>query len=353
VVRVHGLTLIRDEWPLALLAINHALLHHVERLHCAVQISADATLAGVQRLRAHWGDRLTVVEVSTPAYLQEAITSVLAAMVAAEAEASDWLYVFDADEFAVSPAAMPLPRLLEGRPPALAELRYRIWNWIAPHDFDDLDLASYPRLRHRALPCVFLDLPPCQLAAEIQRGFLNFFDLRFVDKSLFRIGALRDRWIGPGAHRLHPVESWELQEPSLATESFHAMHLPLLSRRRLAMRLAQARNLRGEGFPFEHGWQSQMLLEIEARRQLEAFWRAHTIAPTSLAGAPGAPCYEASDLFADTIAPALALTQSLLEGSAAAAPPPPSRLPEDLLLRRIHHLQNQVTQRPLERPQGG
>ncbi len=351
-VRIHGLTLIRDEWPLGLLAINHALLHHVERLHCAVQISADATLAGVQRLRAHWGDRLTVVEVRSPAYLQEAIVSVLASMVVAEAAAGDWLYVFDADEFAVSPV-MPLPGLLEGLPPELAELRYRIWNWIAPDDFDDLDLTSYPRLRHRALPCVFLDLPPSQLAADIRRGFLNFFDLRFVDKSLFRIGALRDRWIGPGAHRLHPVESWDLKEPSLAVDSFHAIHLPLLSRRRLAMRLAQARQLRQESFPFEHGWQSQMLLDIEAQRQLEAFWRAHTIGPTSLAGAPGSPCYEASDLFADTIAPALSLTQTQLEVPAVAPPPPPCCLPEVLLLRRIHHLQNQLMQRPPDRPQRG
>ena len=41
VPRIHGLTLIRDEWPLALLAINHALLHHVDQLHCAVQVSDD------------------------------------------------------------------------------------------------------------------------------------------------------------------------------------------------------------------------------------------------------------------------------------------------------------------------
>ncbi len=350
---IHGLTLIRDEWPLALLSINHALLHHVERLLCAVQVSADATLEGVQRLRAHWGDRLTVVEIRTPVYLQEAIVSVLAAMVAAEAQASDWLYLFDADEFAVTPAATPLPSLLAGRPPELAELRYRISNWIAPDDFDDLDLASYPRLRHRALPCAFLDLPPSQMAAEIRRGFLNYFDLRFLDKSLFRIGELADRWIGPGAHRLHPVERWDQEEARLPPGSFHVMHLPLLSRRRLGLRLAQARNLRSEGFPFQHGWQSQMLLDIEARGGLEAFWRSHAIGPTSLAGAPGSPCYEASDLFASTIAPALALTQSLLEAPVPSPSPSPLTLPEELLLRRIHHLQNQMTQRPLNGPQRG
>jgi hypothetical protein len=310
---LHGLTLIRDEWPLALLSINHALLHHVDRLHCAVQISADATLEGVQRLRTHWGERLTVVEIRTPAFLQEAITSALAAAVVAEADDRDWLYVFDADEFAVTPAGIPLRQLLLARPPELAELRYRIWNWIAPTDFDDHDLRSYPRLRHRALPCVFLPLPPAELAAEIGRGFVNYFDLCFVDKSLFRIAALRDRWIAPGAHRLHPVEQWDQPEAMIPAEGFHAMHLPLLSRRRLEGRLTQARHLQAEGFPFQHGWQSQMLLELEARNGLETFWRSHTIGSRTRSGAPGSPCFEECDLFALALAPALALTQSLLD----------------------------------------
>ena len=106
--RIHGLTLIRDEWPLALLSINHALLHHVDRLHCAVQVSSDATLAGVQQLRGFWGERLTVVEIRTPAYLQEAIVATLVRQLAAAAAPGDWLYVFDADEFAVTPSALPL-----------------------------------------------------------------------------------------------------------------------------------------------------------------------------------------------------------------------------------------------------
>jgi hypothetical protein len=302
----------------------------------------------VQRLRAHWGDRLTVAEVRTAAYLQEAIVSVAAAMVAAESAEDDWLHVFDADEFAVSPAGEPLgelvARCLESEPPDTSELRYRIENWIAPSDFDDLDLASYPRLRHRSLPCVFLPLPACQMAAEIGRGFLNFFDLRFVDKSLIRIGALRDRWISAGAHHLQPLAAAAPAPPRCPAGSFHVIHLPLLSRRRLDLRLAQARNLQAQGFAFDHGWQSRMLLDLAARDALEAFWLSHSIGATTLAGAPGAPCYEASDRFATTIAPALALTRSLLETPAAAAPPP-SLLPEDLLLRRIHALQERITQR--------
>ena len=66
-----------------------------ERLHiAAVQISADASLAGVQRLRAHWGDRHTEVAVRIPADLQKESISVL--------------------------AATPLPLLLEDRAPELA-----------------------------------------------------------------------------------------------------------------------------------------------------------------------------------------------------------------------------------------
>ena len=203
-VRIHGLTLIRDEWPLALLSINHALLHHVDRLHCAVQVSTDATLEGVQRLRGFWGERLTVVEIRTDAYLQEAIVATLVRQLAAAADPGDWLYGFDADEFAVTPSALPLREQIAARPSDDQELRYPVWNWIAPVDFDDRDLPSYGRIRHRALPCVFLSLPPHILAEEIGRGFVNYFDLPFYDKGLFRLDALRERWLGPGAHRLRP-----------------------------------------------------------------------------------------------------------------------------------------------------
>ena len=85
-VRIHGLTLIREEWPLALIAINHALLHHVDHLHCAVQVSSDATLEGVQRLKGHWGERLTLVEIRTDAYLQEAIVATLVRQLARSEE---------------------------------------------------------------------------------------------------------------------------------------------------------------------------------------------------------------------------------------------------------------------------
>ncbi|MFN9620794.1 MAG: glycosyltransferase family 2 protein [Synechococcaceae cyanobacterium] len=339
VPRIHGLTLIRDEWPLALLAINHALLHHVDQLHCAVQVSDDATLEGVQRLRGFWGERLTVVAIETPAYLQEAIVSTLARQVAATAAPHDWLYVFDADEFAVTPAGLGLREQLAALPPEATDLRYRIWNWIAPVDFDDRDLASYGRLRHRALPCVFLDLPPLHLAQEIGRGFVNWFDLPFLNKSLFRIDSLAGRWIGPGAHRLKPPASCPQPATVLSPPHFHAIHLPLLSRRRLGTRLAQARNLQAQGFPFHHGWQSQMLLELDDRQELEAFWRRHSIGalPASAAGAPHA---EESDLFATAVESALVLTRSLLD--APPCPDPPQLLSDALCLRTIHQLQEQL-----------
>jgi hypothetical protein len=337
--RIHGLTLIRNEWPLGLLAINHALLHHVDQLHCAVQVSDDATLEGVQRLRGFWGERLTLVAIHTPAYLQEAIVATLARQVAAAAAPHDWLYVFDADEFAVSPAASPLRELLADVPPEVTDLRYRVWNWIAPVDFDDLNLSSYARVRHRALPCVFLDLPPLYLAEEIRRGFVNWFDLPFFDKSLFRLDALAGRWIGPGAHRLKPPAAVQQPATVLPLSQFHTIHLPLLSRRRLAARLAQARNLQAQGFSFHHGWQSQMLLDLDDQQELEAFWCRHSIGamPPS---APGAPHAEESDLFATALEPALALTRSLLE--APPCPDPPQLLSDELCLRTIHQLQEQL-----------
>ena len=49
--------------------------------------SSDATLEGVQQLRGFWGERLTVVEIRTPAYLQEAIVATLVRQLAAAAGA--------------------------------------------------------------------------------------------------------------------------------------------------------------------------------------------------------------------------------------------------------------------------
>lgn len=341
-VRLHGLTLIRDEWPLALLSINHALLHHVDHLLCAVQVSSDATLEGVQQLRDHWGERLSVVEIRSGAYLQEAIVAVLVRQLAAQAAAADWLYVFDADEFAVTPAGLSLREQIAARAEEGPELRYEVCNWIAPVDGDDRDLDTYGRIRHRAQPCVFLSLPPHVLAEEIGRGFVNYFDLPFYAKGVVRFDALAERWLGPGAHRLRPPAAPLRPSAQLPPEAFHAMHVPLLSRRRLEGRLAQARNLRAQGFPFHHGWQSRMLLDLEAAQELEGFWRRHAIGPESRSGAPGQPCYEESDQFATALAPALALSRTLLrEAGPAAGPPQP--LSEEACLRTIHQLQTQLS----------
>ena len=340
-VRIHGLTLIRNEWPVALLSINHALLHHVDRLLCAVQVSSDATLEGVQQLRGFWGERLTVVEIRSEAYLQEAIVAALVCELAAQAAPQDWLYVFDADEFGVTPAAQPLRELIAARSEEGPELRYQVCNWIAPVDGDDQDLAAYGRIRHRARPCVFLSLPPHILAEEIGRGFVNYFDLPFYDKGLFRFDTLAGRWPGPGAHRLRPPAALLGPAAVLPPEAFHAMHVPLLSRRRLDGRLAQARNLKAQGFPFHHGWQSRMLLDLEASQELDAFWRRHAIGPESRSGAPGQPCFEESDLFATALEPALALSRSLLDASPA--PEPPQPLSEEACLRTIHRLQTQLS----------
>lgn len=340
-VRIHGLTLIRDEWPVALLSINHALLHHVDKVLCAVQVSTDATLEGVQQLRGHWGERLSVVEIRSEAYLQEAIVAVLVRQLAAQAAPDDWLYVFDADEFAVTPGGLSLREQITARAEEGPELRYQVCNWIAPVDADDQDLDLYGRIRHRAKPCAFLSPTHLIQAEEIGRGFVNYFDLPFYAKGVYRFDALQERWLGPGAHRLRPPAKPLRPSAELPPEAFHAMHVPLLSRRRLDGRLAQARNLKAQGFPFRHGWQSRMLLDLEASQELDAFWRRHAIGAESCSGAPGQPCFEESDLFATALEPALALSRSLLDASPA--PEPPQPLSEEACLRTIHWLQTQLS----------
>jgi hypothetical protein len=49
--RVIGLLAVRDEWPLAAVALVHALLHHVDAVVVLDHASSDATPAGLALLK--------------------------------------------------------------------------------------------------------------------------------------------------------------------------------------------------------------------------------------------------------------------------------------------------------------
>lgn len=131
-VRITALLNIRNEWPLAAVAIVHCLLHHADDLYVLDHGSQDGTAAGLARLRnSPLGERLHLYELGEPAFHEEAFRNALVEI--AQASEPGWIYSLDADEFLWAPSG--LRPLLAGIPPAIQCLSYPLENWVGPPRF--------------------------------------------------------------------------------------------------------------------------------------------------------------------------------------------------------------------------
>jgi hypothetical protein len=298
---IHGVVMARDEWPLLELAITHALLQHVDRVWVLDHASTDGTAAGLRRLCDLWGNRITVVRLETTPYLQEAATSLLLEVV--NPGPDDWVYVFDADEFAITPAATSLRDILNRATPEHGVVRYQVDNWVASQGFDDTDFEQYPGLIYRAVPNLFLELGPEVTSDEIQHGTISFFDVPFASKVIVRGGS--SGWLAAGSHALKPCSM--VREMALSPDQFRVAHFPLLSRKRLALKVRQGRDLIAQGFHRLHGWQSQMLARFDTSGLLDDFWSRHSVGHADDLDHGGSPLVVRDDTFSQAIGPTLAL----------------------------------------------
>ena len=297
---IHGVVMARDEWPLLELSITHALLHHVDRVWVIDHASADGTAEGLRRLAAVWGDRLIVMRLEAAPFFQEAVVNTLLELV--NPRADDWVYPFDADEFAIAPAATPLRDVLAEVGSQYAAVRYDIDNWVVPIDFDHTDRRQYAGLHCRALPSLFVDLGAELTGDEIRCGTMNFFDVPFPPKVVVRGGL--GGWLAAGAHNLKPYRP----EHELAIDRgrFRVAHFPLLSRDRLRLRVQQGRDLIAMNFPSWHGWQSQMLARLDREGLLDAFWSRHSIGADVAAESGCRPTVVRDDTFSQAVQRTLA-----------------------------------------------
>jgi hypothetical protein len=271
-LRVLGYVLARNEWPLLGLSITHALLSGISHVVVLDHGSTDETSKGLSTLENAWPNQITVIRLSEEQlYLQEAITSM--AMGVADAQSYDWVYVFDADEFAICPHGKNLIDVFQTIESDFDIVRYELDQWVAPFDFDDLDISSYKRINHRAVAPTFLELPLDVVVDEIVRGNMNFFDVPFPSKVIVR-GCLASD-ISAGAHSLNRSEL--PNEVRLNSSLMHVAHLPFLSKRRLDMKFSQGLALKQAGFSKFHGWQSQMLDDVNKTIGPQIFWTNHSI----------------------------------------------------------------------------
>ena len=269
--RILGYVMARNEWPLLGIAIIHALNKGVERVVVVDHDSNDATGEGLRALESAYPEQILVYRTGDSPYLQEATTALVMTLI--DADSFDWVYVFDADEFLLTQPGVALDDFLAEVPDHVDAIRYQLYNWISPSDFNDLKPSNYLQIRNRAVPSQLLDLQPETLVDEISNGNLNFFDLKFPSKLI-----VRGRWahfLGAGAHLIRTLD--KPAEMEIDELQLQAAHFALLSKRRLILKCKQGEELIRLGFPIGHGWQNQMLWNLQNTNRLDRFWSNHSI----------------------------------------------------------------------------
>ena len=304
--RVVGLLAVRDEWPLAAVALVHALLHHVDAVVVLDHASRDATPAGLALLKASaLGERIQLLHLDSEAFRQEAFMNAMVEV--SQAWAPDWIYPFDADEFLLAPGG--LKALLASLPEQLLAVHYPLENWISTPDFDDSDLDGYLNLQIRSLPD--LAMPPVMEPSMVQaiaEGQTNYFRRPFGGKVIFR--NTTTAWLEAGSHSLRPF----LRSQSLLAHRTHlrGAHVPLLSRVRLNRKAAIGRRHQQAGAPSSFGWQNQMLAHLEQQGRLDEFWSRHALDPdddTAITSDGLRTCRD--PVLAEALRPTISLLQSL------------------------------------------
>lgn len=270
--RVLALAVVKDDWPMLELAVTHVLLHHADEVVVVDHASCDGTAAGLARMATRWDGRLRILQASQPEFWQEAMVAAALGAVGA-AERFDWVYPFDADEFLLTGPG-GLRAAVGPVPVGVQAVRYELHNWLAPRTFDMDRLGDYASLRARAVPTVLAAAPGADRAKAVAAGELNFFDLPFPTKVIFRPA---DAWLAAGSHHLKGPAGAITQ--SVPSDVVRAAHLPLVSLRRLQKKARHGRRLIDSGFGPDHGWQNQMLARLDAEGRLDEFWVRHCADP--------------------------------------------------------------------------
>ncbi len=274
--RVLGYVMARNEWPLVGLAITHAFHFGLDHIVVVDHASNDKTQSGLKKLKEYWEDRLTIIRLDMHCFAQASTTAVVMSYI--DSSSYDWVYVFDSDEFMLCPDDSSLKSLLSKIPQNIGALRYEIEQWVVPSDMDDLSIHQYARIVDKAIPCVFLNQSGEILADQIEKGYINYFDLPFPSKVIVR---------GKYAHKLYAGAHLVAKEPdiieqNLAPEVFRIAHIPLLSRRRIKLKALHGKLLISENYPAGHGWQNQAIYRLDQTGQLDVFWNNHSINHTGV-----------------------------------------------------------------------
>ena len=269
--RVLGVLIARNEWPLLGISITHALVNHVDELIVVDHSSTDETQAGLAALKQRWGNRIQILHLCEGTFHHEETNLMLKTMY--EDRDFDWVYPIDADEFLITPNNVPLKQLLAKVPESNKVVRHELHNFLAPSDFVENDFQRYSELNEKAVVNPEFQLTHETIFETVLSGDLDFFDVPFDSKVMFRLP--QESWAIGGSHFMLGVER-ESEFKFSAEETFVA-HLPFLTRDRLMLRVAQGQDLEKSGYSRDHGWQSQVVNQMAIEGRLDEYWQRNSL----------------------------------------------------------------------------
>jgi len=273
--RVLGVLIARNEWPLLGISITHALVNHVDELIVVDHDSTDETQAGLTALQKRWGNKIQVLHMCEGTFHHEETNLMLKTMY--EDREFDWVYPIDADEFLITPNNVSLKQLLAQVPDSNKVVRYELHNFVAPIDFVENDFQRYSELREKAVVIPDFQLTHETIFETVLSGDLNFFDVPFDSKVIFRLP--QGSWAIGGSHFMLGVD--RESEFKFPEEETFVAHLPFLTRERLVRRAEHGRTLITTGYSRDHGWQSQVVDQMKLEGRLNEYWQTISISSKS------------------------------------------------------------------------
>lgn len=268
-MQIHGIIVTRNDWAILALSISNVLIHHADIVHVLNHGSTDQTASGLKILQEIWGERLKVYTASaeTP-FNQSLLTNMMVSIV--EDSAADWIYIFDSDEFLLSKENFSLREELVKLSDDTVAIKYSLSNFIATYDFDPNNLNCYNKLIYRSVPGVNYDAAIAKKL--IHNGKLTFFDVPFLSKMIFRANS--NLLISDGAHKFRYKLSNQVVK---SLEQADCAHLTLYSKSNLERKSIQGKSHIDRGLPAYHGWQNQLVHQLDMEGKLDWFWERLSI----------------------------------------------------------------------------
>ena len=260
----------KDEDELISISVSHALMTVCDEICILIHDSRSSFTKEVSELLRLWPGKIKLFKLDIKQYYQE--SAVTALRYYAESDQFDWIYVFDADEFAITESANMFRRYLDLLPIEIDSVKYEVANWVSKRDFNSNDISDWLDMDRRSIASLKYPKNSELCRNEIFNGFFNFFDLEFPSKVIFR-GKSRKSLVA-GAHNLSPYNNES--EHCIPAEIFSVAHFPLLTFDRLQLKRNQGQSLKSANFPYVHGWQSQMIDDLFEIGQEEDFWTSHS-----------------------------------------------------------------------------